>query len=97
MMTLNMCWDRLLVELPSEEKKSASGLIIPDDAESIGDGSCIGTISAIGEEVDDKRFPVGTKIVYYSNNATPITINGKKYNIIEQRDIIGVAVENEKQ
>lgn len=95
-MTLNMCWDGVLVEVPAPETKTKSGLIIPESAnQSLGADSCIGTIAAVGENVDE-RFKVGTEIVYFNSDVTPIKINGHDYVILRhQDDIIGIATKNE--
>ncbi len=80
--------DRVLVEPAAAEEKTASGIIIPDNAK---EKPQKGKVLAVGDGVKDKpvTVKVGEHILYGKYAGTEITIDGKDYLIMRNSDIFG--------
>jgi len=81
---------RVLVERVEEESKTASGIIIPDNAK---EKPLEGKIIAISKEVEeDENLPLkeGDKIVFAKYSGTEITVDGKEYLVLNTDDILGI-------
>ncbi|GAB6074129.1 co-chaperone GroES [Nautilia lithotrophica] len=81
---------RVLVERVEEEAKTASGIIIPDNAK---EKPLEGKIVAISKEVEeDENLPLkeGDKVVFAKYAGTDITIDGKEYLVLNTDDILGI-------
>ncbi len=81
---------RVLVERVEEEAKTASGIIIPDNAK---EKPLEGKIIAISKEVEeDENLPLkeGDKVVFAKYSGTDITIDGKEYLVLNTDDILGI-------
>ncbi len=80
--------DRVLVQAAEAEKKTASGIIIPDTAK---EKPQQGKVIAIGEGLPDKpvTVKVGDSILYGKYSGTEIMIDGKEYLIMRNSDIFG--------
>ena len=82
---------RVLIRLPEPEKKTSSGIIIPEAAQKeYNDGKkAVGTIEAFGKDVSDtENVKLGKKVVYSPAGAINITIADRKYVVIDESDII---------
>ncbi len=77
--------DRLLVERIEEASKTASGIIIPDNAK---EKPSSGKVVAVGKEVED--IVVGDTIVFGKYAGNVISIEGKEYLIMELSDALGI-------
>jgi chaperonin GroES len=80
---------RVLVERVEEEAKTASGIIIPDNAK---EKPLEGKVVAISKEVEeDENLPinVGDTVVFAKYAGTDITIDGKEYLVLNTDDILG--------
>ncbi len=80
---------RILVERLEEESKTASGIIIPDNAK---EKPLEGKVVAISKEVEeDENLPIneGDIVVFAKYAGTDITINGKEYLVLNTDDILG--------
>ena len=80
---------RVLIERVEEESKTASGIIIPDNAK---EKPLEGKVIAISKEVEeDENLPinVGDTIVFAKYAGTEITIDGKEYLVLNTDDILG--------
>jgi len=80
---------RVLVERIEEEAKTASGIIIPDNAK---EKPLEGIVKAISKEVEkDENLPLkeGDKVVFAKYSGTDITIEGKEYLVLNTDDILG--------
>lgn len=86
---------RIVIRLPEPEKKTAGGIILPESAQeqSHDKYKAIGVVDAVGPDVQDKRIELNAKVVYEPNGAIPMTINERKYVVIDESSIIGVLVE----
>ncbi len=80
---------RVLVERMEEEAKTASGIIIPDNAK---EKPLEGKVVAISKEVEeDENLPinVGDTIVFAKYAGTEISMDGKEYLVLNTDDILG--------
>jgi len=86
--------DRVVVEPLAEKEVKKGGIIIPDTAK---EKPQEGTIIAIGTgKTDDsgKKIPFevkkGDKVLYSKYGGTEVTVDGEKYLILREDDILGV-------
>jgi len=81
--------DRVLVEPATAEQKTASGIIIPDNAK---EKPLKGKVVAIGEGKKDEPMTlrVGDEVLFGQYSGTEIKINGSAYLIMRESDIYGV-------
>jgi len=80
---------RVLVERLEEEAKTASGIIIPDNAK---EKPLEGKVVAVSKEVEeDENLPIneGDIVVFAKYAGTDITIDGKEYLVLNTDDILG--------
>ncbi|PZT47940.1 co-chaperone GroES [Helicobacter valdiviensis] len=77
--------ERVLVERLEEDTKTASGIIIPDNAK---EKPLMGVVKAIGSEV--KEVNVNDKIVFGKYSGTEVKLDGKEYLILKIEDVLGV-------
>ena len=77
--------DRVLVKRVQEEQKTASGIIIPDNAKEKPQ-------EAIVEETgpDAEAVSKGDKVVFAKYSGTDIKLDGQDYLILEVGDILGI-------
>ncbi|MCF0173938.1 MAG: co-chaperone GroES [Bacteroidales bacterium] len=81
--------DRVLVEPKEAETKTASGLYIPDSAKEKPQS---GTVIAAGPGKKDEPMEVkaGDQVLYGKYSGVEITVEGKKYIIMKQSDILAI-------
>jgi len=81
--------DRVVVEPAAAEKKTASGIIIPDTAK---EKPQRGTIVAVGDGTKDNPMTVkvGDNVPYGKYAGTEFTIEGKEYLIMRESDVIAI-------
>lgn len=77
--------DRVLVEVVKEEKKTASGIIIPDTAK---EKPSRGKIVAISEDV--KNINVGDNVIFTKYAGTELKLDNKDYLVVNIKDILGL-------
>ncbi len=80
---------RVLVERMEEEAKTASGIIIPDNAK---EKPLEGKVVAISKEVEeDENLPinVGDMVVFAKYAGTELSMDGKEYLVLNTDDILG--------
>lgn len=81
--------DRVLVEPKEAETKTASGLYIPDTAkEKPQEGKVIAT--GPGKKDEPMEVKVGDEVIYGKYAGTEVTVEGKKYLIVKQSDILAI-------
>ena len=90
-MTLKPIEKRVVIELKDDiVEKNVGGIIIPDTAK---DKPNIGVVTAVGtDEALKKIIKVGDKVIYAKYSGTEIEIDGKKYLIVSQDDVLAVIV-----
>lgn len=81
--------DRVLVEPKEAETKTASGLYIPDTAkEKPQEGKVIA--AGPGKKDELMEVKVGDEVIYGKYAGTEVTVEGKKYLIVKQSDILAI-------
>ena len=93
-MKLKPLQDRVIVKQSDAEEKTKSGILLPDSAK---EKPTKGKVIAAGPgKLDDKGKPmeIGVRVgdsVYYGKYAgTDVEVEGQKYVILRENDILGV-------
>ncbi|RNC85078.1 MAG: co-chaperone GroES [Winogradskyella sp.] len=81
--------DRVLVEPMEAETKTASGIIIPDNAK---EKPQKGTIVAVGNGKKDEPLTVkvGDVVLYGKYGGTELKLEGKDYLMMRESDILAI-------
>ena len=81
--------DRVLVEPMEAETKTASGIIIPDNAK---EKPQKGTVVAVGNGKKDEPLTVsvGDVVLYGKYGGTELKLEGKDYLIMRESDILAI-------
>jgi chaperonin GroES len=86
--------DRVIVRRLEEERKSAGGIVIPDNAAEKPDQ---GEVIAVGpgkRNEEGKREPldvkVGDRILFGKYSGSTVKIEGTEYLVMREEDIMGV-------
>ncbi len=81
--------DRVLVKPAAAEEKTASGIIIPDSAK---EKPLRGEVLAIGNGTKDEEMvvKVGDNVLYGKYAGTELELDGEKYLIMRQSDILAI-------
>lgn len=81
--------DRVLVKPAAAETKTASGIIIPDSAK---EKPLKGEVLAIGNGTKDEEMvvKVGDTVLYGKYAGTELDLDGEKYLIMRQSDILAI-------
>ena len=94
MMNIRPLHDRVVVERLEEERKTAGGIVIPDNAAEKPDQ---GKVIAIGKGrilEDGKIRPldikVGDRILFGKYSGSTVKIEGTEYLVMREEDIMGV-------
>ncbi len=79
---------RVLVKRVEEEAKTASGIIIPDNAK---EKPLTGKVVAISSEVEeDGDIAKDDTVVFAKYSGTDITLEGDEYLVLNTDDILGI-------
>lgn len=81
--------DRVLVKPAAAEEKTIGGIIIPDSAK---EKPLKGEIIAVGHGTKDEEMVVkaGDHVLYGKYAGTEIELDGEKYLIMRQSDILAI-------
>ncbi len=81
--------DRVLIKPATAEEKTASGIIIPDSAK---EKPLKGEVIAIGNGTKDEVMivKVGDNVLYGKYAGTELDLDGEKFLIMRQSDIVGI-------
>ena len=81
--------DRVLIEPAAAETKTASGIIIPDNAK---EKPQKGTVVAVGNDSKDETptVKVGDTVLYGKYAGTELKLEGKDYLIMRESDILAI-------
>ena len=81
--------DRVLIEPAAAETKTASGIIIPDNAK---EKPQKGTVVAAGKGTKDEPMTVkiGDTVLYGKYAGTELKLEGKDYLIMRESDILAI-------
>jgi chaperonin GroES len=93
-MTVKPLQDRVLVKRVEEEKKTASGIIIPDNNK---EKPAEGEIVAIGSgyrlqdgSIKELEVKVGDKVLFGKYSGTDVKLGGTDLLIMKEDEILGV-------
>ena len=93
-MTLKPLADRVIVKQSDAEEKTASGILLPDSAKT---KPTQGKVISVGPgKLDDngKRHAPGVKagdVIYYGKySGTDVEVDGDKFVILRESDVLGV-------
>ena len=88
-MTLKPLFDKVVIKAIESEEKTASGIIIPDSAK---EKPLKGEVLATGNGTKDEEMVVkkGDQVLYGKYAGTEIELDGEKYLIMRQSDILAV-------
>jgi chaperonin GroES len=93
-MKLKPLQDRVIVKQSEAEEKTASGILLPDAAK---EKPTKGKVIAAGPgKLSDKGKPmdlsvrVGDHVYYGKYSGTDVEVNGEKFVILRESDILGV-------
>ena len=80
---------KILVQPKEAEKKTASGIIIPDSAK---EKPLKGEVLAVGNGTKDEEMvlKVGDTVLYGKYAGTELEVEGTKYLIMRQSDVLAV-------
>lgn len=83
--------DRVLIEPTAAEEVTASGIIIPDSAK---EKPLKGTVLAVGNGTRDEEMILkpGDCVLYGKYAGTEIEVEGKKYLMMRQSDVLAKLV-----
>ncbi len=81
--------DRVLVKAAPAEEKTIGGIIIPDTAK---EKPLQGTVLAVGNGTKDEEMVLkaGDTVLYGKYAGTEVELEGEKYLIMRQSDILAV-------
>lgn len=81
--------DRVLISPTPAEEVTAAGIIIPDSAK---EKPLKGTVIAVGPGTKDETMTVkaGDEVLFGKYAGTEVELEGTKYLIMRQSDILGV-------
>lgn len=77
--------ERVLVKRVEEEKKTISGIIIPDNAK---EKPSRAEVVAVSEEITNVK--IGDNVVFGKYAGTEITVDGTTFLVLEKKDIFGI-------
>lgn len=88
-MNIKPLGDRVLIMPAPAEEKTASGLIIPDNAK---EKPQKGEVMAVGPGTKDESMTVkvGDTVLYGKYSGTDLSYEGKEYKIMKESDIYAV-------
>lgn len=93
-MKLRPLQDRVIVKQSEAEEKTKSGIVLPDAAK---EKPTKGKVIAVGPgKLDDNGKPmeiglrVGETIYYGKYSGTDVEVNGEKFVILREQDVLGV-------
>jgi chaperonin GroES len=87
-MTFKPLGERVLLERIEEPTKTATGIIIPDNAK---EKPLSAKVIAIGKEIKEEGvISVGDTVVFAKYAGTELSLDGKDYLVMNQDDILGI-------
>ncbi|MEA2042702.1 MAG: co-chaperone GroES [Bacteroidota bacterium] len=81
---------RVVAEPVAAEKKTASGLIIPDGASEKSNKAKVVAISKELKTSDDNQISEGDTVLFKEFSAETINMDGKEYIILQAEDIMAI-------
>ena len=93
-MKLRPLHDRVIVKRLEQETKTASGIVIPDNAAEKPDQGEVIAVGA-GKKSDDGKLiamdvKVGDKVLFGKYSGSTVKLDGVEYLVMREEDIMGV-------
>ena len=81
--------DRVLIKPAEAEERTVGGIIIPDTAK---EKPLQGEVLAVGNGTKDEEMVLktGDRVLYGKYSGTEVELDGEKYLIMRQSDILGI-------
>ena len=81
--------DRVLIKPAAAEERTAGGIIIPDTAK---EKPLQGEVLAVGNGTKDEEMTLkaGDRVLYGKYAGTEVELDGEKYMIMRQSDVLAV-------
>ena len=93
-MNIRPLYDRVVVKRLEEERKTASGIVIPDSAAEKPDQGEIVAVGPGGRDEAGKIIPIdlksGDRVLFGKWSGTEVKIDGQELLIMKESDIMGV-------
>lgn len=91
MLNIKPLADRVVIKPVAAEEKTVSGIIIPDNAK---EKPLRGEVLAAGNGTKDEEMvlKVGDMVLYGKYAGTDIELEGEKYLIMRQQDVLAVLI-----
>ena len=88
-MTIKPLADRVLIKAAAAEEKTVGGIIIPDTAK---EKPLQGEVLAVGGGTKDEEMVLkaGDRVLYGKYSGTEVELDGEKYLIMRQSDVLAV-------
>lgn len=88
-MTIKPLADRVLIKAAAAEEKTAGGIIIPDTAK---EKPLQGEVLAVGNGTKDEEMVLkaGDVVLYGKYAGTEVELDGEKFLIMRQSDVLAV-------
>jgi chaperonin GroES len=86
--------NRVLVEPIEQDEVTAGGIVLPDTAKEKPQQGMILAVGPGARDEDGKRIPLdvakGDKVLFAKYSGTEIKVDGKKYLILREDDILAI-------
>jgi chaperonin GroES len=93
-MEIRPLYDRILVQRVEEEKRTASGLFLPEKA---GEQPPEGTVLAVGQgrladdgEIKPLAVKVGDRIAFGKYAGTKVRVDGEERLVLREDEVLGI-------
>jgi len=81
--------DRLLVKPQEKESKSAGGILLTATSNnSMGEDSFVGTVLAVGDEVELEGVKVGDRVLFSKYGSSNIEVPDGEVCFVQQRSVM---------
>lgn len=80
--------DNVLVKMKKQEKKTQSGIVLPDTADD--EKPQIGEVIATGDDSKKIKVKAGDKIIFAKYSGTEIKVDNEEYLILKSEDILAI-------
>lgn len=80
--------ENVLVKVKKQEKKTQSGIVLPDTADD--EKPQIGEVVGVGDDNEKIKVRVGQSIIFAKYTGTEIKLDNEEYLILKSEDILAV-------
>jgi len=82
--------DNVLVKVKKQEKKTKSGIVLPDTADD--EKPQIGEVIAVGDNEKKIKVKAGENIIFAKYSGTEVKIDDEEYLILKAEDILATVI-----